>query len=61
MVLTEEFDDLQPGIYKITDRPYYVDGMITGWFIESALERVCDVPDGVYTNRYPAGHLCQEC
>ncbi len=61
LILTEEFDDLQSGIYKIVDFPYFVDGMITGWFIRSSLERICDLPDGIDTEPHPAGHLCREC
>ena len=61
LVLTEKVDDFKPGVYRIVAKPYYADGMIEGFILPHAIERVCAVPDGVDTEGYPAGHLCREC
>lgn len=50
-----------PGLYQIIHLPYYMDGMITGYVIESALKRVGPLPKDARPDGYPAGHLCQRC
>jgi len=52
---------LVPGCYRILKFPYYADGMIEGHVIKHALERVADLPDGLDTDGYPCGHLCDGC
>lgn len=52
---------LVPGAYRIKHFPYYADGMIEGYLIESSLERIGDVPAGVDFLGYPCTHLCDEC
>ena len=52
----------RPGLYKITRFPYYMDGMVCGWIIESSVQRVGDVPAWLSEpNGYPCGFLCVKC
>ena len=52
-----------PGLYKITHWPYYADGMVTGYLIKGAWERVGPLPDGVdvETEGYPCAKICDVC
>lgn len=51
-----------PGLFQIVDLPYYADGMIEGYVIESAVKRVGPLPKGAQSScGYPAGHLCRRC
>lgn len=50
------------GLYRITGHPYYMQSMVgAGWLFETEIERVGDVPRGIDTDGYPAGHFCSEC
>ena len=52
----------KPGLFQIIDLPYYMDGMIEGYVIESAVKRVGPLPKGAQSDGYyPAGHLCRQC
>ncbi len=51
----------KPGVYRITRKPYFVDGMIDAWVMADRVEWVRDIPDGVIEGCYPAGHLCRQC
>lgn len=50
------------GLYKILRFPFYMDGRVCGWIIESSVERLGDVPAGLSEpNGYPCGFLCVKC
>lgn len=49
------------GVYRVCAGPYYCSAIFDGWFYGDALKRLADVPDGVDTGGYPAGHLCADC
>lgn len=51
----------EPGLYHITGRPYYADGMIEGYIFDDRVTRVAPLPDGAVEGCYPAGHLCRAC
>ena len=79
LVVFEEVQGLsgmvKPGLYRISELPYWADGMIEYHFYETALERVGDVPKIARWNprtraydlietlecNYPCGHLCSRC
>jgi hypothetical protein len=57
----EEGAGVARGVYRIIHLPYYSDGIIEGSLVESSLERIAGVPDGLTIGYYPCGHLCREC
>lgn len=66
IIMMEETDsDLPVGYYRVLRRPFFVDGMICGWFLKDALQRVADLDkQGQYAaeNRYTAaGPMCRHC
>ena len=62
LVVFEEVSDVKPGIYKITERPYYICAMIgSSWLIPGSLVRIAELNPDMDGNNYPCGHLCLEC
>ena len=52
---------VEPGVYRVIERPYYADGMIEGYVFNDAIERVADLPPRIDTGGEPAGQMCREC
>jgi hypothetical protein len=57
------FDDdagVAPGVYRITDRPYFGGSMFSSSIYGSSVSRIGDLPEGLECN-YPCGHACRGC
>ena len=53
--------EVQAGVYRITDTPYYA-YWITGMHLyERSLHRIADLPEDLEPDYYPCGHLCMDC
>lgn len=61
VVMTEEVQGMEAGLYRIKDWPFYANGVIDMYVHENALERVGELPPGVNTDGYAMGFLCSEC
>lgn len=51
----------KPGLFQIVNLPYFMDGMIEGYVIETAVSRVAKLPKGAQSSGWPAGQLCRRC
>lgn len=61
--VSDENGPLTPGIYEVTEHPYYITGMIGGgWLWSYAIKKVSDSTHGINSNHaYSMDHLCREC
>jgi len=53
-----------PGVYRVTDLPYYTSALIGGgWMWQQSLQYLGPLPRTVQPEyqEYPCGHLCLEC
>lgn len=60
MVVTEAVGNVEPGLYRITDWPFYSDGMISMDLFKDVLTRIGDVPEDADTGDYAIGFICQK-
>lgn len=66
IIMMEETDeDLPVGYYRILRRPFFVDAMLSGWFIQGALQRVADLDEtgnrAARERISAAGPVCTRC
>jgi len=65
LIVNEAIEGASPGIYEITEHPYYCQGLCSGgWIFRSAIKWVGPVPTGenkIETYDYPCGHVCRWC
>jgi hypothetical protein len=62
LVVFEKTGKVEPGVYKVTGRPYYTHALIgEGWLHDWALKRIADVNPDMDGEGYPCGHLCLNC
>ncbi len=60
-VVAQEVQGLLPGLYQITEWPFWADGMISGYLYEDTFKHVGEVPEKADTGDYAIGFLCVEC
>ena len=49
------------GLYEIVEHPYYYYGYIVMNLYKDAIRYIGPIPNGIDTEGYPMGHLCNEC
>ena len=56
-------DEVQAGVYRITDTPYYASWIFGAHLYGQSLKRLADVPEDLDSDyfHYPCGHLCMGC
>ncbi len=56
-------DKVQPGVYRITDGPYWSTDYFSSCLHAYQLAWLCSLPDSLQDDDsyYPVGHLCRDC
>lgn len=53
--------DVDPGVYEVTDNPYYTSDMLSMWLNKEAVRRIGDIPEGLVQDWFPIEHFCRDC